>query len=97
MPKKEKLVTRAVTMTDVTCMVVNKNTNEVTKQDFRLNGKFKTKENIKKAVDAELETADLICINVLSFSEQKILYGRTESDFLAGAKEMETRTKFKAE
>ena len=91
---RERMVTRTVKVSDVTCMMVNVDTKEVFEKTVRLPGKFKTLEVAKKAVEKAYENMPSIKpIEVTNIHTEIILYGMSEQDFVNAAEVLPPRKK----
>ena len=91
---RERMVTRTVKVSDVTCMMVNVDTKEVFEKVVRLPGKFKTLEAAKKAVEKAYENMPSIKpIEVTNIHTEIILYGMSEQDFVNAAEVLPPRKK----
>lgn len=91
---RERMVTRTVKVSDVTCMMVNVDTREVFEKVVRLPGTFKTLEAAKKAVDKVYENMlSIKPIEVTNIHTEIILYGMSEQDFVNAAEVLPPRKK----
>lgn len=91
---RERMVTRTVKVSDVTCMMVNVDTKEVFEKTVRLPGKFKILEAAKAAVDKAYENMPAIKpIEVTNIHTEIILYGMSEQDFVNAAEVLPPRKK----
>jgi len=79
--KRERMVTRTITTTDVTVLVINVETAEPYDETFQLIGKYKSDEDIVKEIDKLVEyPIKVVCI--VDKHESATKYVSREKDFV---------------
>lgn len=79
--KRERMVTRTITTTDVTVLVINVETAESHDETFQLIGKYKSDEDIVKEIDKLVEyPIKVVCI--VDKHESATKYAIREKDFV---------------
>lgn len=79
--KRERMVTRTITTTDVTVLVINVETAEPHNETFKLIGKYKSDEDIVKEIDKLVEyPIKVVCI--VDKHESATKYASREKDFV---------------
>lgn len=79
-----RMVTRTVTITVGTALVLDMDTNQTRNSDFTLTGHFKDDEAINKVLQKDVH-GNVRVIAVLSYHERQERYGMTEENFIANA------------
>ena len=82
----KRMVTRTVTITTGTVVVINVNDLTPSEVPFQLVGEFKTPEHIMKKLSPV--DADLKVIAVKNIEKKEVRYGMTEVAFIANAQEL---------
>lgn len=85
---RERMVTRNIMSTEVTCKVYNLKTDELEKFTFTLTGEDNP-ETIKRTAERTLEKSGLKFIKVLDIKTTEQLYAMKETDFLKYAVKIE--------
>ena len=82
--KKEKMVTRTVLITEVSAMVINKETLEVGETTVLINKAFKKPELLERATSEYIDKLDLNLklVSINHTQEKEVLYGMPESEFI---------------
>ena len=80
---RERMVTRTITSTEVTIMLVNLDTAEVENKALELSGSFKDFKSIEKAIEKRkvLETNEKL-VQILSSEQKEQIYGMPEQKFM---------------
>lgn len=94
---RKAMVTRTIVTTVATAMCVDTTTAEVCNKTVEVARTHKTEESLLKAVKAVIETEELKVVSIVDKYEKETLYGMTEDDFIANAKELPPRTNKKEE
>ena len=87
----KRMVTRTVTITTGTAVLINVNDLTPSEMSFQLPGEFKTPEHVMKSLTAALESDwetagdGLKVIAVKNIKKKEVRYGMTEEDFIASA------------
>ena len=92
----EKMVTRTIATTKVKVLGIKLSDSTATVQEITLGGKGYTEKDAFKAVSKKTYE-DFIPAKVTEMVEDEKLYGMTEAEFLAHAKELPPRTTNSAE
>lgn len=82
----KRMVTRTVTVTTGTAVVINVNNLTPSEVPFQLVGEFKTPEHIMKKLSPG--GVDLKVIAVKKIEKKEARYGMTEEEFISMAKEL---------
>lgn len=82
----KRMVTRTVTITTGTAVVINVNDLTPSEVPFQLVGEFKTPEHIMKKLSPA--DADLKVIAVKNIEKKEARYGMTEEEFISMGKEL---------
>ena len=88
---RPKMVTRTVGITRITAVVLNVNTLESHVQTFTVSGRYEQGTKELKTLLASKNTDDLMWIKAESVVYEEKLFGMSEEDFLAHAKELPPR------
>lgn len=93
--KKEKMITRTVLITEVSAMVINKETLEVGETMVSINKVFKKPELLENATSEYIDKLDLNLklVSIVHTEEKEILYGMPESEFIKNSTVLPPRTK----
>lgn len=93
--KKEKMITRTVLITEVSAMVINKETLEVGETTVSINKVFKKPELLENATSEYIDKLDLNLklVSIVHTEEKEILYGMPESEFIKNSTILPPRTK----
>lgn len=87
------MVTRELVGTEAKVLTVNTETAETGYTALTVQGKYKTAENLLKAIKKVYETEALTVVKVVEFKEVHKLYGMPCSDFYKNAIELDTVTR----
>lgn len=79
---RAKMVTRQMTVTTATVMMVNKTTGATEDREERLSGKFKNNDEVLKSLVKLYKNTDIQPVFIKSVSEDNFLYGMKENDFI---------------
>lgn len=93
---KERLITRTISNSTVTVKVYNLDTDEVTTATLDITGKFSNDELLKRA-EARLKGGNFKVLKLVDVKFTEKLYGCTEAQFMAIAKEIPAREVSKVE
>ena len=101
---KEPMVTRTIITTEVTCLCLNTETTEPFNVRVTVPRTYKDNEALLKAVKKVAQTTGItdpdgntyfgepiVVAKVVDFTEVETLYGMTETEFLASAKQLPPR------
>ena len=88
---KEKMITRTVVTTEVKVMGIVVAEAKTITSEFTLVGSFKDNDDILKYIKATYEDGTIVYAMVIEVTEQETLYGMTESEFMAHAKQLPPR------
>lgn len=88
---KKPMVTRTITFTKVTALVINPSTREASEKDFKVSRTYRNDVQLMAALEA-FNTADCRIVSVIASEVITELYGMTEDDFIAAAKVLPPRT-----
>ena len=93
--KKEKMITRTVLITEVSAMVINKDTMEVGETTVSINKVFKKPELLENATSEYIDKLglNLKLVSIVHTEEKEILYGMPESEFIKNSTVLPPRTK----
>lgn len=82
--KKEKMITRTILITEVSAMVINKETLEVGETTVSINKVFKKPELLENATSEYIDKLglNLKLVSIAHTEEKEILYGMPESEFI---------------
>ena len=80
----KRMVTRTVTITTGTAVLINVNDLTPSEMSFQIPGEFKTPEHIMKSLTPV--ATDLKVIAVKNIEKKEVRYGMTEENFIASAK-----------
>lgn len=80
----KRMVTRTVTITTGTAVVIDVNDLTVTTMPFQLSGEFKTPEHIMKRL--KTIDQDINVITVRDIEKKEVRYGMPEDEFIQNAK-----------
>lgn len=86
--RKEKLVTRTMTISHANVLVVNDTTNDVEERMVTVPGSYKVKDKLLKAINQTALQPGEKAVHASEVTEEAVKYGMTESVFLANAKKM---------
>lgn len=87
---RERMVTRTITTTEVSLMVVNTKTAEVETHTYQLSSTYKDEKAILKAIEKRnILPADCKAVQVLSTKESETIYGMSEQTFMTLASVMD--------
>lgn len=78
---KERLITRTITQSDVTAMVVDVTASKVENKVYTLGGQYTTDTALKK-LKKLYEDDTIKVVSVISIDERELLLGMTEEDFI---------------
>jgi len=87
----KRMVTRTVTITTGTAVLINVNDLTPSEMSFQLPGEFKTPEQIMKSLTPVANGLKVIAVK--NIEKKEVRYGMTEEDFIASAKVLPERTK----
>ena len=79
--KRERMVTKTITTTDVTVLAINIETAEPRNETFQLLGKYKTDEDILKEIDKLVEYPNKV-VHIVDKHESSTKYAMSENDFV---------------
>lgn len=79
--KRERMVTKTITTTDVTVLAINVETAEPHNETFQLLGKYKTDEDILKEIDKLVEYPNKV-VHIVDKHESSTKYTMSENDFV---------------
>lgn len=79
--KRERMVTKTITTTDVTVLAINVETAEPHNETFQLLGKYKTDEDILKEIDKLVEHPNKV-VHIVDKHESSTKYTMSENDFV---------------
>ena len=88
------MVTRTVVVTNVEVMCVNVTTAEVQVLTKELTGSYSDTAVALKALKKVYETETFKCVAIQQMTEQEVIYGMKEVDFIRLAKPMDENRKF---
>ena len=88
---RERMVTRTVVVTTVEVMCLDVTTAEVAIKPFEVSGTFTDKESALKVIKKHNETDTFKCVAVQEMTENEVLYGMSEIDFIKLAKVLPPR------
>ena len=91
---RERVVTRTVMVTNCEVMCVDVLTAQVAINNYKITGTFTTKEGALKVIKKQYETDTFKCVSVQEMTEQEVIYGMKEVDFIRLAKIMDENRKF---
>ena len=86
-----RMVTRTVSVTVATTMVVNVDTANVEILDLEVSGTFDNNDAVLKAVKKHYESEHYKCVAIQATSVNEVLYGMPEADFIKLAKVLPPR------
>lgn len=86
-----RMVTRTVTVTTVGVMCLDVTTAEVQITNFEMSGTYADFDSALKAVKKVHETDTFKCVAVQHMTENEVLYGMTELEFIQMAKVLPPR------
>lgn len=89
--KKEKMITRTLTFTDVEIVAFDGATMTGAKKVVPVVGNLKTDKDAMKAVSATLVPGDVVIVSAKVVGHSSRLYGMTENDFYRLAVELPPR------
>lgn len=89
---RERMVTRTITSTHATAMVVDVTTAKVSTEFYILAGDFTTEEALK-VCKKNYETDTLKIVQIVDVQHVEKLYGMVEDDFLSYAFELDPETR----
>lgn len=90
---RAKMVTRSITVTNATVLAVNKASGATADINITLAGKFKSDEALLRKANKENTDANTQLLYVKTTSVSNLLYGVSESEFLAIAKPLDPNTR----
>lgn len=90
---RKSMVTRTIISTSITALCVNPQTAETFEQEFTLIGKIADKDKVLKRVSKLYNTDDCTIVAIRNLKEVNELYGMDETDFIAGAKILDSITR----
>lgn len=79
----KRMVTRTVTITTGTAVLINVNDLTPSEMSFQLPGEFKTPEHIMKSLTPVADGLKVIAVK--NIEKKEVRYGMTEEDFIASA------------
>lgn len=82
---KERMVTRTVKQTEITCKVANLETETVNTHTFAIPGTYKDEKKLIKAAKAIMDDDTYKLISIVYTTVKDCLYGMSEADFIANA------------
>ena len=88
------MVTRTVVVTNVEVMCLDVTSAQVEINTYKLTGTFASTEVALKATKKVYETDTFKCVAVQGMTEQEVIYGMKEVDFIRLAKPMDENRKF---
>lgn len=93
--KKEKMITRTILITEVSAVVINKETLEVGETTVSINKVFKKPELLENATSEYIDKLglNLKLVSINHTEEKEILYGMPESEFIKNSIVLPPRTK----
>ena len=90
---RAKMVTRSITATNALLLAVNKSTGVTFDTKIMLAGKFKSDEALLRKANKDNKDDNVQFLFVKGAEVQNLLYGVSESDFLAIAKPLDPTTR----
>lgn len=80
---RERMVTRTITSTEVSIMLVNLETAEVENKTLELGGTFKDEKAIEKAIEKRgVLPSTQKCVQIISSKQNEKIYGMSEQEFM---------------
>lgn len=83
---KERMVTRTIKQTEITCKVANIESETINEHTFIIGGVYKDEKKLMKAAKAIMDDDNYKLISIVSATVKDCLYGMTEAEFIANAK-----------
>lgn len=87
------MVTRELLGTEAKVLRVNVADQTTTEVSVVVKGRYKTPENLLKAIKRKFDTANLLHLKVIEFHETRKLYGMAEDKFYIEAVELNRETR----
>ena len=88
---RKRMVTRTIVQTTSDIMCLNVNTAEVSINTYTIGGSYDS-DSLLKALKSIYETDELKLVTVQNYTEEEILLGMDEDDFIRLAKVLPSRT-----
>ena len=90
---RERMITRTMKTTKVNVLCLELDTVEPCNKDIVIPTTFKDKKKLFNKVKEMIDTDQLKAVNITSAEEVETLYGMSEEDFIAHAKELDPSTR----
>lgn len=92
---RAKYVTRSIEATKVEVQIVTKSVSEISTIFTTVSGKFtdKNDKNLAKAVCKNVNSEDVMVVQIIGVEDASQLYGMLEADFIANAKVLDPTTR----
>ena len=90
---RERMVTRTVVVTKCEALCVDVNTVETTLNNYDLSGNYSTTAEALKAIKKVYETDTFKVVAIQTMTENEVLYGMPELDFIKCAKVLDPETR----
>ena len=87
------MVTRTITVTEITALCLNIETAEPFSKTVTLSGTFKDEKAMMKAAEKVINSDTEKTVHIVYSEEIETLYGMTEQEFIENAKVLPPRTK----
>ena len=90
---RERMVTRTVVVTKCEVLCVDVNTVETTVNNYDLSGNYSTTDDALKVLKKVYETDTFKVVAIQKMTENEVLYGMSELDFIKQAKVLDPETR----
>lgn len=90
---RERMVTRTVVVTNCEALCVDVTTVETTIKSYDLSGSYSTVDDALKALKKAYETDTFKVVAIQKMTENEVLYGMSELDFIKQAKVLDPETR----